>query len=141
MDHRTAGLFRRSQSLQRRQARSHSNGLARRISRPSKLIPPRSVLSDHIFVHRLTSAAEVREKPKQNGEHDADDQTRHDWKVERRVLAAMNDIAGQAAKAKRQTRSEIKRGSNGNANRANNQEGPSEFAERVHSASLKACEF
>ncbi len=57
------------------------------------------------------------------------------------MLAAMNDIAGQTAKAERQARPEIKRGSNGNANRAKNQEGPSEFAERVHSASLEACEF
>jgi hypothetical protein len=53
----------------------------------------------------------------------------------------MNNIAGQAAKAKRQARPEIKRGSNDNANRAKNQEGPPEFAERVHGASLEACEF
>ena len=57
------------------------------------------------------------------------------------MLAAMNDIAGQTAKAERQARPEIKHGSNGNANRAKNQEGPSEFAERVHSASLEACAF
>jgi hypothetical protein len=87
------------------------------------------------------SAAQVREEPEQEGQDDADDQARHDWKVERRVLAAMNDIAGQAAKAKRQARSEIKRGSDGNANRPKNQEGPSEFAERVHTASLEVPEF
>ncbi len=57
------------------------------------------------------------------------------------MLAAMNDIAGQAAQAKRQARPEIKHGSNGSANRAKNQEGPSEFAGRVHGASLEACEF
>ena len=57
------------------------------------------------------------------------------------MLAAMNNIAGQAAKAKRQARPEIKRGSYDNANRAKNHEGASEFAERVHSASLEACEF
>jgi len=76
-----------------------------------------------------------------DGEGNADHQTRHDWKVEGGVLAAMNDIAGQAAKAERQARSEIKHGSNDNANRAKNQKGPSEFAERVHTASLEVPEF
>src|SRR5260370_33455110 len=53
----------------------------------------------------------------------------------------MNNGAGQAAKAERQARSEIKHGSNDNANRAKNQKGPSEFAERVHTASLEVPEF
>jgi hypothetical protein len=57
------------------------------------------------------------------------------------VLAAMNDIAGQATKAERQPDSEIEYGSNDNANRAEDQKGPSEFAERLHSQSLKASEF
>jgi hypothetical protein len=57
------------------------------------------------------------------------------------VLTAMNNVAGQAAKTERQARSEIKHGSNDNANPAKNQKGPSEFAERVHGASLEACEF
>jgi len=46
-------------------------------------------------------AAKVREKPEKDGKGNADDQARHDWKVEGRVLAAMNDITGQAAKAGR----------------------------------------
>jgi hypothetical protein len=87
------------------------------------------------------SAAKVREKPKQDGEHNADGEAGHDWKVEGGVLAAMNDIAGQAAKAERETRSEVKHSSKDNANHAKYQEGPSEFAERVHIASLEVPMF
>ena len=57
------------------------------------------------------------------------------------MFTAMNNVAGQAAKAEWQARSEIKHGSNDNANRAKNQKGPSEFAERVHTASLEVPEF
>jgi len=57
------------------------------------------------------------------------------------VLTAANNIAGQATKAERQARSEIKRSSNDDADGAQDQKGPSELAERVHGASLEACEF
>jgi hypothetical protein len=80
----------------------------------------------------------VREEPEQDGEGDADDQAGDNRKVEGGVLAAMNDIAGQAAKAERQARSEVQRSSNNNANRAKDQKGPSKFAERVHSLEADA---
>ena len=57
------------------------------------------------------------------------------------MLTAANNIAGQATKAERQARSEIKRSSNDDADGAQDQKGPSELAERVHGASLEACEF
>lgn len=54
----------------------------------------------------------------------------------------MNDIAGQTPKAKRQPRPEEKHGSDDSANGAEDQKGPSEFAEWVHKSSLKllTCE-
>ena len=57
------------------------------------------------------------------------------------MLAAMNNVAGQAAEAERQARSEIKQTSNDGADGAEDQKGPSEFAEGIHKASLEACEF
>jgi hypothetical protein len=53
------------------------------------------------------------------------------------VLAAMNNIAGQTAKPERQARSEEKQSPNDDADSAENQKGPSEFAEWVHKPSLK----
>jgi len=37
------------------------------------------------------------ENHRQHGEHDADDQARHDREIERRVAALDDDVAGQAA--------------------------------------------
>jgi len=53
------------------------------------------------------------------------------------VLAAMNNIAGQTAEAERKARSEEKQSPNNDAHGAENQKGPSEFAEWVHKPSLK----
>jgi len=49
----------------------------------------------------------------------------------------MNNIAGQSAEPERQPRPEEKQPPNDNAYGAEDQQGPSEFAEWVHSASLK----
>ena len=57
------------------------------------------------------------------------------------MLAAVNNIAGQAPKPERKTTSEIKHSSDRDANDAEDQKGPPEFAESVHGASLEACEF
>jgi hypothetical protein len=88
-----------------------------------------------------TSAPEVREEPEQDRQNDTDDKARDDRKVKRCVLAAMDNIPGQAAKAERQSRSEIKENSNDGADSAKDQKGPSEFAEWVHDASLKPLRF
>jgi hypothetical protein len=53
------------------------------------------------------------------------------------VLAAMNDIAGQTTQAERKARSEEKQSPHDDADSAENQKGPSEFAEWVHKPSLK----
>jgi hypothetical protein len=53
----------------------------------------------------------------------------------------MNDIARQSTEAKRQSPTKIKQGSNDGADGAKNQESPSEFAERVHEASLEPASF
>ena len=53
------------------------------------------------------------------------------------MLAAMNNIAGQTAEAERKARSEEKQSPRDDADSAENQKGPSEFAEWVHKPSLK----
>ena len=53
------------------------------------------------------------------------------------MFAAMNDIAGQTAEAERKARSEEKQSPHDDADSAENQKGPSEFAEWVHKPSLK----
>ena len=53
----------------------------------------------------------------------------------------MNNIAGQTAKPERQARSEEKQSPHDDADNAENQKGPSEFAEWVHELSLKLLCF
>ncbi len=53
------------------------------------------------------------------------------------MFAAMNNIAGQTAKAERKARSEEKQSPHDDADNAKDQKGPSEFAEWVHTPSLK----
>jgi hypothetical protein len=57
------------------------------------------------------------------------------------VLAAMDDIAGQAAQSEWQSRSEIKQRPNDNDEAAKDQQGPPKFAEWVHNGSLKPLRF
>ena len=49
----------------------------------------------------------------------------------------MNNIAGQTAETERKARSEEKQSPYGDADSAEKQKGPSEFAEWVHKPSLK----
>jgi hypothetical protein len=53
----------------------------------------------------------------------------------------MDDIAGQAAQAERQAGPKIKQRSNNGYNAAEDQQGPSEFAEWIHEPSLKLLRF
>jgi hypothetical protein len=55
------------------------------------------------------SAAKVGEEPEKKREADAQDEARDDWKVERGVFAAMDDVAGKAAEAKRQLFAEVRK--------------------------------
>jgi hypothetical protein len=57
------------------------------------------------------------------------------------VFAAMNNVAGQSPQPEGQPRSKIKQCSDDSANRADDQKGPSEFAEWVHEPSLKLPGF
>lgn len=78
----------------------------------------------------------MRDEPEEERENNADDKTGHDGKVERGVLAAVNDVAGQFSETERQPVAKIKKGSNQNEKTSEEDKSPAEFAEGIHNAIL-----
>lgn len=72
------------------------------------------------------------EKPKEKREADAEKEAGDEREVEGGVLAAMNDVAGEAAKAHREFAAEIQKRAYGGEQRAKNEKGATELAERIH---------
>jgi hypothetical protein len=84
-------------------------------------------------------AAKVGEKPEENRQNDADDETSDDREVEGGVFAAVDDIAGEAAEAEWETAAEIENRAGDDGDGAEEEEGAAEFAERVHKDECKSA--
>jgi hypothetical protein len=80
----------------------------------------------------LALAAEVGKEPEEKRESEAEDQASDDRKVEGCVFAAVNNVAREAAQAKRQTAIEVKQSTNENGDGAENEQYTTEFTEGVH---------
>jgi hypothetical protein len=81
-------------------------------------------------------AAEVRNDPEEEREHDTYDEAGNDGKVERGVFAAVNDVAGQFSRAKGEFTAKIEESADKNQKAAEKEEGAAEFAKRVHEVIL-----
>lgn len=79
----------------------------------------------------------MAEEPKEEGEGNADKKAGHDGEVERGVLAAMDDVARQAAKAEGQPSGEVKECADKDDEAAQEKESAAEFADRPHKNSLE----
>ena len=74
----------------------------------------------------------MRDEPEEERKHDADDKTGHDRKIERGVFAAVDDVAGQFSEAEGQFVPKIKKGTNQNKKRSEEDKRATEFAKRFH---------
>jgi hypothetical protein len=74
----------------------------------------------------------MRKKPEDEGESKAEDEASDDGKVKRGVLAAMDDVTGQTAKAKWKLTAEEKQSTNEDEKATKNQKRAAEFAEGRH---------
>jgi hypothetical protein len=80
--------------------------------------------------------AEARDKPKEQRKRGAKYEARDDREIESDVLAAMDDIAGKFSEAKREFAAEVQKSAQNNKEPAEDEDGATEFAERVHSGIL-----
>jgi hypothetical protein len=78
----------------------------------------------------------MREKPKEERERAAKDETSDNGKIEHGVLGAMDDIAGKPAKAEWKFAAKIEQTAGGGENDAEKQQNAAEIASRVHGDAL-----
>ena len=81
------------------------------------------------------------EEPEEQREGSAENKARDDGKVESGVFAAMDDIAGETAKTKRELAAEVKEGADKDEENAENEESAAEFAEGVHERDCRRNEI
>jgi hypothetical protein len=77
-------------------------------------------------------AAEVGEEPEEEGEAEAQEEAGDDGEVDGGVLAAIDDIAGEAAQAEGEFAGEVEKRAHGDEESAGEEEEAAEVAERVH---------
>jgi hypothetical protein len=83
------------------------------------------------------STTEAGKKPKKQTEAQAEQDAGRERKIKRRVLAFVDDIAGQAAQPEREPSAKIKKSSNERKNACNKEQRPAEFAKRFHETEPK----
>jgi hypothetical protein len=81
--------------------------------------------------------AEAGEKPEEERKSGAENQASDDGEIESGVLAAVDNVAGKAAEAEREFVAEIKYGAEDGEENAEDEEGASEIAERIHKQSVE----
>jgi hypothetical protein len=74
----------------------------------------------------------VGDEPEEERNAEAEDKACDDGKVKRDVFAAVDDIAGKFSQAEREFFAEVEKSANEDEEATEEEEGSSEFAERVH---------
>jgi hypothetical protein len=88
------------------------------------------------LLDKCRSAAEVRKKPKEKREGNAEEQASDDREVESGVFAPVNDIAGESTEAKGKLSTEVEKPAENDKKAAEKEEGAAEFAKGLHSGIL-----
>jgi hypothetical protein len=74
----------------------------------------------------------VREQPEKEREHNADKEARNNRKVERGVLAAVNNVAGKLSQSEREPGAEVEQGAQKNEGGAEDQKDAAKFTKGIH---------
>lgn len=77
------------------------------------------------------------EKPKDEGEKDAEQKTSDDRKIKGGVATAMDDVARKASEAKREFTCEIEQTAEKNEKTAEEKKSAAEIAKRIHAESVE----
>jgi len=87
--------------------------------------------------NRTGLATEVGEEPEEQRKAKAEEEASDDGKVERSMLAAMDDVSGKFAEAERQSRVEIQNCAENKQQAPEEEQGAAKFAERIHRNIIK----
>lgn len=74
----------------------------------------------------------MREQPEKEREHNADEQARDDRKVERGVLAVVNDVAGKLSQTQGKLGAKVKYRAQEDEKRPEDEEHAAKFTKRIH---------
>jgi hypothetical protein len=74
----------------------------------------------------------MSKKPKCERKTEAEQEACNDREVEGGVFATMDDVAGKVAETEGELSTEVQKGAQGDEEPTENEEGPAEFAEKVH---------
>lgn len=77
-------------------------------------------------------AAKVRDEPEEDSESDTNHEASHNWKIERSVFAAVNDVPGKLSQAEWQLVPKIKESTDENDKPSEENERTSEPAKWIH---------
>ena len=79
----------------------------------------------------------MRKEPEEEREGEAEDEAGDDGKVKRSMLAAMDDVSGKFAEAKRQFLVEIENGTDNYQQAAEDEQSAAKLAERFHTSIIE----
>jgi hypothetical protein len=82
-------------------------------------------------------AAEMGEEPEEQRKPKAEEEAGDDREIESGVLAAVEDIAGNAAKTQRKSSTEVEKCADEDEEPSQNEEGAAKITERIHRTSLE----
>jgi hypothetical protein len=82
-------------------------------------------------------AAEVREEPEEEGKAEAEEEAGDNGEVDGGVLAAVDDVAGKAAKAEGEFAGEVEEGAESEEEGAGEEEEFAEIAQGIHEKSIE----
>jgi len=77
-------------------------------------------------------AAEMGEEPEEERKAKAEEEACDDGEIESGVLAAVDDVAGKAAEAKRELAAEVEKSADKDEEGAENEESAAEFTDGIH---------
>jgi len=80
------------------------------------------------------------DEPEEKRQGGAEEDTGDEREIERGVFAAMNDVAGEAAKAEREFATEIEKSADEYKEGAEDEEGAAKFAKGVHGREFRGKE-
>jgi hypothetical protein len=85
----------------------------------------------------VTLAAEVRDEPENEGKSGAQNETGDDGKVEGAVLAAMDDVAGEFAKAEGEFSAEVEKSADDRDEGTEEKKATAEIAKGIHTSIIE----
>jgi hypothetical protein len=88
--------------------------------------------------NKRRSAAEMRKEPREERKDKAEEEAGYDGKIESGVLAAVDDVAREAAQAERKLGTEVENRADEDEESAQEENGAAEFTKGIHEKEFKS---